>query len=79
MMRILLDLCPFSGFLKHSVICVLFVCLHGESVFVLDGRSMLNNRNGSVLMKAGMFIPWVSFSYCESESLPFAKNAIQNP
>jgi hypothetical protein len=79
MLRILLDLCPFSGFLKHSVICALFVCPHRKSVFVLDCSSMLNNRDGSVLMKAGVFIPWLSFSYCDSESQTFAKNPIQNP
>jgi hypothetical protein len=40
---------------------------------------MLNNPNGPVLMKAVVFIPWFSFSYCESESQTFAKNPIQNP
>jgi hypothetical protein len=79
MLRILLDFRPFSGFLKHSVRCALFVCPHRKSVFVLDCSSMLNNRNGSVLMKTGVFVSWVSFSYCESESQPFAKNPIQNP
>jgi hypothetical protein len=79
MLRILLDPRPFPGFLKHSVICELFVCPDRKSVFVLDCNLIRNNRNGSVLMKAGMFIPWVSFSYCESGSRPFAKNAIQNP
>jgi len=79
MLRILLDLRPFSGFLNHSVICALFVCPHRKSVFVLGCGSMQNNRNGSVLMKTGVLIPWVSFSHCESESQPFAKNPIQNP
>lgn len=79
MLRILPDLCPFSGFLNHFCICALFVCPQGKRVFVFDDRSMLNNRNGSVLMKAGMLIAWVSFYYCESEPQPFDKNAIQNP
>jgi hypothetical protein len=79
MLRILLDLCLFSGFSKHSAFCALFVCLHCKYVFVLDCSSMQNDRNGSVSMKTGVFILWVSFSFCESESQPFAKNPIQNP
>ena len=76
MLRILLDLHLFSGFLKLSVIRVLCVCPHRRSVFVLGCSSI---RNGSVLTKTGMFIPWALFSYCESQSRPFAKNLIQNP
>jgi hypothetical protein len=67
MLRILLDLRPFSGFLKHSVRCALCVCPHRKSVFVLYCSSMLNSRNASVSLKTGVFIPWISFSYCESE------------
>ena len=79
MLRILPDLYPFSGFLKHSVLCALFVCPYKTSVFVLDCSLMVNNRNGSDSMKTSVFIPWVSLSFCESESQPFAKNPIQNP
>ena len=79
MLWILLNLRPLSGFLKHSVLCALYVCPHSNFVFVFDFSSMLNNSNGSVLMKTGVFIPWFSFSFCESESQPYAKNAIQNP
>ena len=79
MLRILPDLYPFSGFLKHYVLCALFVCPHKISVFVLDCGLMVNNRNGSDSMKTSVFIPWVSLSFCESESQPFAKNPIQNP
>jgi hypothetical protein len=79
MLPILLERYPFSGFLKHSVLWVLFVCPHRTSVFVLGCGSMQNNGNGSILMKTGVFISWVSFSYCELESQPFAKKTIQNP
>ena len=79
MLWILLDLCHFSDLLALSAICPLFLCPHRKSVFVLACSSMLNNRNGSVLMKTGVFTPWLSFSYCESESQTFAKNPIQNP
>ena len=79
MLWILLNLRPFSGFLKHFVLCALYVCPHSNFVFVFDCSSMLNNSNGSALMKTGVFIPLFSFSFCESESQPYAKNAIQNP
>ena len=51
-------------------------CPHRKSVFVLGYSSMRNNRNGSVLMKTGVFVPRISFSCCESESQPFAKSGI---
>jgi hypothetical protein len=79
MLRIRLDLYRFSGFLELSVICALFVCAHRESANVFDCSSMLDNRDGSVLVKTDMLIPRVSFSYCESESQAFPKNPIQNP
>ena len=43
-----------------------------------DEFSSFHDRNGSVSMKTGIFIPWVSFSYCESEPQTFAKILIQN-
>ena len=75
MLRILLDLRPFAGFLNHAVLCVLFVCPHRKSVIVLGFGLMPYNRNGCVLAKTGVFIPLVSFS----DSQPIAKNPFQNP
>jgi len=79
MFRILLELCPFSSFLKSFDICALFVCSYRKSVFVLDGNLIRNNRNGSSLIKTEVYIPRFSLSYCEFESQPSVKNPIQNP
>jgi hypothetical protein len=79
MSRILLDFRPMSGFLKHAVLCMLFVCPYGKSLIVLGFGSMQYNRNGCVLAKTGVFIPLVSLSDFQSESQSSAKNPIQNP
>jgi hypothetical protein len=79
MSRILLDFRPLSGFLKHAVLCMLFVCPYGKSVIILGFSSMLYNRNGCVLAKTGVLIPLVLLSDFQSESQPSAKKLIQNP
>ena len=79
MLRILLDFRPFSGFLKHAVLCMLFVCPYRKSMIVLGFGSMQYNRNECVLAKTRVFIPLASLSDFQPESQPSAKNPIQNP
>jgi hypothetical protein len=79
MLRILLDLRPFSGLLNHAVLCMLFVCPYRKSVIVLGFGSMTYNRDGCVFAKTGVFIPLVSSSDFQAEPQPSVKNPIQTP
>jgi hypothetical protein len=79
MLRILLELYRFSGFLAVPVICMLLVCPHSKYVFVLMSKVMLNNGNGPVLTGKELFIPVISSTSCGPEAHHLVKKPIQNP
>jgi hypothetical protein len=78
-MRILLDTDHLSIPVLLSTIGTLLVRVDSKYAFVLDCRSMSNNREPHVFMKKSLLILCVSFDCFEVESQLLFKKLIQNP
>jgi hypothetical protein len=76
MLRILLDLYNFSGFLSLSVICTLLVRPHSNNVFVFDCNFLSNNPDLYEFMKNGLFTSCVLAACCGIQPLPLFKTPI---
>jgi hypothetical protein len=79
MLRILLELYRFSGFLAVPAICMLLVCPRSKYVFVSMSKGMLNNDNEPSLTRNELVVPGISSTYCEPRAHHLVKNLIQNP